>query len=403
MHMSPRDPLRILYSFPHPLGAPGIGTTALNQVRSLAHAGATVSVMCTSVQSPVPEGIQVHQTLRLAGRRVPHRAFLGNADLALAYHDRRVARFLLRSEQRFDVVHTWPQSALRTLHAARQVGCLSSREVPNTHTANAYAEAGKEARIVGIELAKRHSHRPDPRRLAVEDQEYAGADLLLVPSAHVEQTFLDRGIPRSRLRRHQYGFDPDRFHARGRTEMPQRPFTAVFVGSAEPRKGLHYALEAWGRADRPSGAQLLVAGGFVPGYRERVAGGLALPGVRPLGFVEDVPALLRRSDVLLLPSVEEGSALVTYEAQASGCVPLVSRAAGALLPPGSDQLVHEPRDVGVLAEQLQRLMTDTASLAAERERVLEWAPNISWNAAGQRMLEIYTEALSENQQAPRRL
>ena len=36
--------------------------------------------------------------------------------------------------------------------------------------------------------------------------------------------------------------------------------------------------------------------------------------------------------------VEEGSALVTYEAQVAGCVPLVSRAAGALLerigPPG---------------------------------------------------------------------
>lgn len=398
--MSPGDSLRILYSFPHPLGAPGIGTTALNQVRSLAGAGARVSVVCTSVQTSVPDGIEVHETLRLAGRRIPHRAFLGNPDLALAYHDHRVARFMRRSG-RFDVVHTWPQSALQTLRAARRSGCLSSREVPNTHTANAYAEAEREARIVGIELSKRHSHRPDPRRLHLEDREYAEADLLLVPSDHVAQTFLDRGIPVSRLRRHHYGFDPSRFHARERIELPERPFTAVFVGSAEPRKGLHYALEAWGRLILPSDARLLVAGGFVPGYRERVADGLALPGVRPLGFVDDVPALLRQSDVLLLPSVEEGSALVTYEAQASGCVPLVSRAAGAMLPAGSDQLVHPPRDVDTLTDQLRRLVLDTSALARQRTRVLEWAPSITWDAAGRRMLEIYGTELSSRQPASR--
>jgi glycosyltransferase involved in cell wall biosynthesis len=403
MRMSPDDPMRILYSFPHPLGGPGIGTTALNQVRSLSDVGVTVSVVCTSVRTPLPHGIEVHETLRVGGRRIPHRAFLGNPDLALDYHDRRVAGLLRRSRDRFDVVHTWPQSALRTLRAAREVGCLSSREVPNTHTANAYAEAEREAHIVGVELSKGHSHRPDPRRLRLEDREYAEADLLLVPSEHVEGTFLDQGISASRLRRHHYGFDPSRFHARGRTEMPGRPFTAVFVGSAEPRKGLHYALQAWGHVDLPPGAQLLIAGGFVPGYRERIADGLSLPGVRPLGFVDDVPALLRQCDVLLLPSVEEGSALVTYEAQGSGCVPLVSRATGAMLPPESDQLVHGPRDVGLLVEQLQRLLTDTATLDAHRRRVLEWAPNISWNAAGQRMLDIYTEALSESQQARRRL
>jgi glycosyltransferase involved in cell wall biosynthesis len=332
------------------------------------------------------------ETLRVAGQRIPHRAFLGKPDLALAYHDRRAAALVGRSEGSFDVVHTWPQSALRTMRTARRAGALSSREVPNTHTANAYDEADREARTVGIELRKGHSHRPDPRRLRLEDKEYAAADVLLVPSDHVARTFLDRGVPESRLRRHQYGFDPSRFHALGRSDPSARPFTAVFVGSAEPRKGLHYALEAWGRVKPPPGSQLLVAGEFVGGYRERLGDRLTLPGVQHLGFVDDVAALLRRSDVLLLPSVEEGSALVTYEAQASGCIPLVSDAAGALLPPGSEELVHRARDVEGLARQLSRLIWDEGSRQQHREAVIGWSDRLTWDCAGRRMLAIFAES-----------
>ena len=38
---------------------------------------------------------------------------------------------------------------------------------------------------------------------------------------------------------------------------------------------------------------------------------LEQPGIEELGFVSDVPELMRRIDVLLLPSLNEGSALVT--------------------------------------------------------------------------------------------
>src|SRR5664280_1167588 len=85
--------LRILYSFPHPVGAPGIGTTALNQVRALAFLGVRVTLVCTSLHASVPSEVQVRETLRVRGKRVPHRVF-GSADRAWTYHDHRVARLL---------------------------------------------------------------------------------------------------------------------------------------------------------------------------------------------------------------------------------------------------------------------------------------------------------------------
>lgn len=385
--------LRVLYSFPHPVGAPGIGTTALNQVRALAMAGAEVTLVCTSLHDKVPRGVEVRETLRFLGRRVPHRAF-GRPDRAMAYHDQRVARLLRVAPERFDVVHVWPQSAVATLAAARAVGCMSAREVPNTHTANAYEQAACETRIVGVELRQGHSHRPDPRRLRVEEKEYAESDILMVPSDHVAQTFIDRGVNEARLGRHQYGYDPTQFSAHGRVEWPTRRFTATFVGSGEPRKGLHYALEAWAAADTPEGSMLVIAGVLAPRYRQYIAPWLAHPTVEYLGFVDDVPDLLRRSDILLLPSVEEGSALVTYEAQACGCIPIVSSASGALLPRGLADFIHKPRDVKALTAHLTTISQDHHLRESLRDEVFNWSTKLTWESAGIRMLEIYKRGLS---------
>lgn len=384
--------VRVLYSFPHRVGAPGIGITALNQVRGLAAAGAKVTLICTSLHGDVPASVDVRETLRIRGRRIPHRAF-GSPDLALVYHDHWVARSLRRSADDFDVVHTWPQSALATLQAARAVGCLSSREVPNAHTAEAYEQAAVESDILGVELKRGHSHRPNPRRLHLEQREYDAVDLLMVPSRHVEATFLARGFGASRLARHQYGFDPTRFGPEGRADRPERPFTGVFVGSAEPRKGLHYVLRAWSKADLPPTSRLLVAGAFASGYREAIADLIDRPWVETLGFISDVPALLRQSDALLLPSVEEGSALVTYEAQACGSIPIVSSAAGALLPPSMHAYVHEPRDVETLTRHLHVIGNDEGLRSRLRADILGWSPRLTWDAAGRRMLDIYRSRL----------
>ena len=386
----PAAPLRVLYSFPHTLGAPGIGTTALHQVRGLRAAGAEVSVICTAVD-PSIERFDATRTLTVLGRRVPHRTFLRVA-AAFRFHDRRAAARLAAGD--FDVVHTWPLGALATLRAARSLTVLGSREAPNSHTAAAYAAAQEEADRVGISAGRGHSHRPDPRRLARELAEYAAAELILTPSDHVRQSFLAAGLPATALARHHYGFDPDRFHPRGRDDDAGRRFTAVFLGSAEPRKGLHYALTAWHASGAASTGTLVIAGNFVPGYRESLRPLLEHPSVQLRGFVDDTAALLRQADVLLLPSVEEGSALVTYEAQACGCVPLVSTAVGALATDGVEALLHPPRDVTVLADQIRRVSTDPALLAGLRDRAIAGASAKTWAAAGERMLEIFVAARS---------
>ena len=170
--------ISILYSFPHVFGAPGIGWTAWNQVNELVRAGHDVHLVTTSVARPVEGLASVETTLTVAGRRVPHRV-LGR-DRALAWHDRLAARAVVRRSP--EVVHVWPLAATRTIAAASGCGIRSYREVPNTHTAHAYEVVARESARLGLTPRAGASHAADPVRLATEEQEWATATALLVPS-----------------------------------------------------------------------------------------------------------------------------------------------------------------------------------------------------------------------------
>lgn len=387
--MDRQRPLRVLYSFPHALGAPGIGTTALQQVRGLLGEGAAVTVTCTRAEAPVTGAERLLTTMVVAGRRVPHRAV--GVKRAMRYHDRRTARLLRRDRGRYDIVHCWPGGALATLTAAKALGVPAVLERPNTHTAFAYRVVAQEYERLGVTFPRWNAHRPDARRLAREEAEYRLATRLLAPSDAVAETFHARGFSPEWVARHRYGFDPQRFSAGAAARPQDAAFTAVFVGSCEPRKGLHHALDAWFRSGASQRGRLLVCGAFVPGYRELLDDQLRHPSVSILGHVTDVASVMRDSDVLVLPSIEEGSALVTYEAQSCGCVLVVSDAAGAVCEHDRTGLVHRAGDVDQLTEHLRRLSLDPGLLARMRAATLARRSQLTWAAAATRLHDIYRD------------
>jgi glycosyltransferase involved in cell wall biosynthesis len=377
----------VLYSFPDTLGKPGIGTTALNQVRGMVARGHDVTVCCTSSRVQVP-GARILQTLVVGGRRIPHRAL--GVDRSYRFHDRHVARRLRRAGDAVDVVHGWPLGSLETLRVARDQGLPGLREAPNCYTPVAYEIAARESTRLGVELPKGASHRPDPRRVEREEAEYDAATAVLAPSPFVAETFERRDGAELRVLRHRYGFDPASFpHPDDITE--HAGFTLVFVGTGEPRKGLHHALAAWaGAADElPPSARFVICGSVYPEYRRVIADQLSQPGVVELGQVVDVGSVLRDADALVLPSLEEGSALVTYEAQASGCCLLVSDAAGALMTDGVHGLIHRAGDVDTLTQHLRLVVADTDLRQHMRKQALEHRDELTWDAAAARLEQVY--------------
>jgi glycosyltransferase involved in cell wall biosynthesis len=117
--------------------------------------------------------------------------------------------------------------------------------------------------------------------------------------------------------------------------------------------------------------------------------------VKVLGYRKDLPDIMRHSDILVLSSLEEGSALVTSEARGCGCVLVVSEASGAYCKHMENALVHKVGDVQALAKHFTLLHENRALLEELRAASLRTVHEITWSAAGKKLLDLYRNVLSQ--------
>lgn len=383
--------MRVLYSFPLRLGASRICYTAWQQVNGLAAAGVDLLVSPASISRPVPPGVRVSATLARGRLRVPYKVV--GTMRAVAWHDRIVARRIEKLVGQIDIIHTWPTGALETLKTAARLGIPTVLERPNAHTGFAMEVVQKECDRLGVALPPNHEHAYDAKKLGKEEEEYILATRLLCPSDFVVKTFLEKGFARKQLSRHIYGYDEKTYYPSTEPRDPKRGLTMLFVGECKVRKGVHYALEAWIRSPASKEGTFLIVGEFLPAYQEKLAPMLAHPSVRVLGHRNDVPELMRKSDILVLPSIEEGFGLVITEAMGSGCVPLASEACTEICSHMKTGLMHKVADVEGLSQHITMLHEDRVLLERLRAACSKLTPEITWTAAGARLLDVYRQTI----------
>ncbi|MCK4783097.1 MAG: glycosyltransferase family 4 protein [Desulfobacteraceae bacterium] len=391
-HPNVMNKIYLLYSFPLRIGTPGNGVTAWHQLEGLVNQGIEVYLYAGSCEIPLQGLTSLKETLKPFGLKLPIR--LVGMDRAAALHDRIVAKALRRLNKKIDIVHCWPSGSLETLKTAKKLGIKTVLERPSSHTRFVYKAVAEECKKLSIEMPKSHYTAFNNKRLAREEREFDLADKLLCPSEWVAKTFLDQGTSRNRIARHQYGFDREKF---GLPSIDNRDndktFRMIFVGSGEPRKGLHYALDAWLASEASKKGVFYICGTYVQGYREVLAKKLAHPSIKELGFQSDVNSLLQKCHALVLPSISEGSAIVTYEARACGCVPLVSEATGAICEHMKDSLIHKPGDVDTLRDHIDLLASDRELLSRLRDNSLAGLSELTWAEATRKLLKAYQESL----------
>lgn len=383
--------VRVLYSFPLRLGADRICYTAWQQVNGLAAAGAQLIVFPASLARSVPAGVIASPTLASGKLRVPYR-IIGTMR-AVALHDRIVARRIEKLAGRIDIIHAWPTGALQTLKVAARLGIPTVLERPNANTRFAMEVVQVECERLGITLPPDHEHAFNAEKLRIEEEEYRLADRLLCPSDFTAKTFIAKGYAKGKLVRHIYGFDEKVYYPSDEPADPNRGLNMLFVGVCAVRKGVHYALEAWLRSPASKDGTFLIAGEFLPAYKEKLSAMLAHPSVRVLGHRNDVPELMRKSDILVLPSIEEGFGLVVTEAMGSGCVPLASEACTEICDHMKTGLMHRVGDVDALTQHITMLHENRGLLGRLRAACLAAVPGITWTAAGRVLLDAYRETI----------
>jgi glycosyltransferase involved in cell wall biosynthesis len=387
--------MRVLYSFPHKIGAARICYTAWEQVRGLAAAGVEVTAFPGVVTRALPPQVEVNPTLAWGKLRLPYK-LLGRMG-ACVLHDRIVSRRLEKLAGQIDLVHCWPLGSLETLKTAKRLGIPAVLERPNAHTRFCYEVVAAECRRIGV-AAPHHDYERDEKVLAREEREFDEAFALLCPSEFTAQSFLARGFAREKLLRHTYGFDETSFvpleHKNAEPKQPGK-FTAIFVGVDAVRKGLHIALDAWLASPAASDGKFLIVGELSAEYRNRFAAQLAHPSIELLGHRHDVPELMRHADILLMPSIEEGFGLVCVEALGSGCVPLVSDACTDVCRHMQNSLVHAAGDGSTLAGHITTLHEDRSLLQKLRVACVAERLQYTWTAAGEKLLSAYRIAIDD--------
>jgi len=296
--------------------------------------------------------------------------------------DKAVAR-LLAKRPGVSLVHAFEGSAVETFRTAKRLGVVTVLDVASAHEYY-YRAIGKT---------------PLRRILRQIELERELADVIFAPSDYAMQCLVENGVAAEKIVKIPYGVDHVRFSPTSEPRPRGDAFRIVYVGSIGLRKGVRYLLEAW-RALGLANAELVLVGQPDGAGREILRdfrGQYYWPGEVPKYSVDQ---WFRKSDVFVLPSLAEGSALVTYEALASGVPVVTTPNSGSVVRDGVDGFVVPPHDVPAIARSIKYLHENPEGARAMgrhgRDLIMS---TYTWKHYRIRIATAYESILSRNERA----
>lgn len=179
------------------------------------------------------------------------------------------------------------------------------------------------------------------------------ADYFVVPSQQIAQDLMIRiGLPRNRVAVVPYPVPDPGFLL---LQNSPKVGNVLFGGSATLRKGIHYLAMAASHLPLPK-------------YEFRIAGDSsskvrAHPLARRLTFLGRIPSSrmtreMERADVMVLPTLAEGSAQVILEAMSLGVPVITTEASGSPISHMENGILVPPRDPMALSAAIAEVVTN---------------------------------------------
>ena len=194
----------------------------------------------------------------------------------------------------------------------------------------------EESERVGLPL-----ERPTRWMIDREEREYALCDQILLLSSFALNSFVDHGVPASKLSLFPLGVDTRSFrpseealNARLHRILSGQPLRVTFTGTLNYRKGI-YDFERIIRALDPKKFQFEVIGSVQAEAKELVERLPANVLIVPRQPQAKLPEWYNRGDVFLFPTLEDGFAVVLAQAYANA-LPIIATTNCA----GPDMLRH---------------------------------------------------------------
>ena len=231
-------------------------------------------------------------------------------------------------------------------------------------------------------------------QLVVQDS--LDADLVLVNSDYVRDSFLAAGFPPSKVKTLYLGVRDDFIGQKHGFDV-SRPARLLFTGAFGLRKGAREIAQACKLLDeRGVPYELLVAGNFAEG--RPVVDKMQLRGaVRYLGMLlqDELRDYLATSDLYVFPTHAEGSARSAFEAMAAGLPVITTRECGLPLRHGEDGWLVPRGDALALADSIEGLLADQPlreSLGRTAQQRV--ADHYRWSHYAAKLKDIYRDLLA---------
>jgi glycosyltransferase involved in cell wall biosynthesis len=305
------------------------------------------------------------------------RIWNGLDDVASGYVEENHERLTIRG------VYAYEDCAARLFERARELNIRRIYDLPI-----AYWETAQ--RLLRHE-AERYPHweptlggtRDSEAKLARKTRELELAEIVICPSAFVLDSLPEKARQEKRCVVAPFGSPTNRTYESNRTHSSLR---FLFAGALSQRKGLADLFAAMKLVKSP-GAELVVMGSAIlplSFYRNHFAGFI----YEPPRSHEAVLQLMSSCDVLVLPSILEGRALVQQEAMACGLPLIVTRNAGGedLIVEGETGFLVPAGAPEAIAEKIEWFLQNRDRLPGMRNAARAKAAKLSWAAYGDQIL-----------------
>ncbi|KKU11110.1 MAG: Glycosyl transferase group 1 [Parcubacteria group bacterium GW2011_GWB1_46_8] len=288
--------------------------------------------------------------------------------------------------QETDIIVGSSSSFLETLRRAKRFGAKTIVERGSSHITYQNFVLKEEYERSGIPI--KSFQVPHPKIIEQELCEYEEADYIGIPSSFVRKTFLERGVPESKLIQVPYGVDLSQFR-----QLPKEDaiFRIVFAGTMTIRKGVHYLLRAFSELNLPH-AELLLIGSLSSEVNElfkKYEGAFRWIGRIPQS---ELHKYYSQGSVFAMMSVEEGLAMVIPQAMACGLPVIATTNTGAedIVENGKQGFIIPIRDIDALKEKILYFYEHRDKIEemgrCAKERV---STGFTWDDYGDKIIAAY--------------
>jgi len=326
----------------------------------------------------------LRETARLASRKIGwqglsrHETGWASVDAVYRRLDAGVAAKLPRwtRQHALTAAYAYEDGALSTLTAAKNLGLTAAYDLPIAYWQTVRTLLEEEAARLPEWEPTLGSTRDSSEKMERKTAELMTADLVVCPSRFVLDSIPETLRAGRRCIVAEFGSP-----AGSTTEKAppkNRRIRFLFAGSMGQRKGLADVFAAF-RLLKRSDIELVVLGSLLMPleFYRRHGGDFTYEPPRPHS---EVLELMDSCDVLLLPSIAEGRALVQQEAMSRGLPIIVTRNAGGedLVEEGRTGFLVPMRSPETLAERINRVADHADQLPDMAREARRKAAEFSW-------------------------